>query len=63
MTRAQVLKKLNKMANADLEKNYKEIMSLACDYNSEHYGDSENEIFVTDTDNGIVIEYDYYFFN
>lgn len=64
MTKAQMIKKLNKMASEDLENNYKEIMSMACDWNCyEHYEDEENQIFVADVDNGICIEYDYYFFD
>lgn len=62
MTKKQILNKLNKMASADLDKNYKAIMSMACDYNDEHYGDDEKQIFVADVDDGIAIEYDYYFF-
>lgn len=51
------------MANEDLNKNYKQIMSMACDYNSDNYDNEDNQIWVCDTDDGISIEDDQYFFN
>lgn len=63
MTRKQILKKLNSLANDNLEKNYEKIMSLACDYNGDNYDDESAQIWVADVDNGIAIEEDYYFFN
>lgn len=62
MKKKQILKKLNDMAIDDLNNNYRMIMSIACEYNGEHYGETENEIFVADIDNGIIIEDECYYF-